>query len=102
MRVEALKIDFKDLCVHCFEDTSFGSGKFVNRVPADSTIDANAGLRYIRVDGYSCAECLLYGCDRCSEKIGMDEDFYLEEIDERVCENCLTFAERIRLESEDE
>jgi len=97
-RTEALKVDLKDLCVHCFDDTSFGSGKFVNRVPADTTIDASEGDIYIRLDGYSCAECLSFECDRCPEKIGMDEDFYLEETDERVCENCLTFAERARLE----
>ncbi len=30
-------------CILCGEDTSFGSGKFVNRIPAD--------------DNYMCAEC---------------------------------------------
>ena len=30
-------------CILCGEDTSFGSGRFVNRIPAD--------------DNYMCAEC---------------------------------------------
>jgi len=47
-------------CVHCGEDTSFGSGRFVNRIPAD--------------DGYSCAECMAIECDRCDEPIPLDED----------------------------
>jgi len=34
-----------DLCKECGEDTSFGSGKFVNRIPAD--------------DQYLCEECLI-------------------------------------------
>jgi len=34
-----------DLCKECGEDTSFGSGKFVNRISAD--------------DQYLCEECLI-------------------------------------------
>ncbi len=33
-----------DLCVDCGEDTSFGSGRFVNRIPSD--------------DNWLCADCL--------------------------------------------
>ena len=32
-------------CISCGEDTSFGSGRFVNRIPAD--------------DQYLCEECLI-------------------------------------------
>ena len=47
-------------CVSCGEDTTFGSGRFVNRIPAD--------------DGYMCSECASYECDRCGKLIGFDED----------------------------
>ena len=39
--------DIGNKCVYCFNDTSFGSGKFVNRISA-STDD---------LDGYSCEDC---------------------------------------------
>ena len=42
-------------CISCGEDTSFGSGRFVNRIPAD--------------DHYMCAECQMVECDMCDEKI---------------------------------
>ena len=32
--------DIGNRCVHCGEDTSFGTGRFVNRIPADSTCEA--------------------------------------------------------------
>ena len=48
---EALEmIEIKDIgnkCIYCFKDTSFGSGRFVNRIPA--TTD--------ELDGYSCYPC---------------------------------------------
>ena len=43
--------DIGDKCVYCFKDTSFGSGKFVNRIPA-LTDD---------YDGYSCSDCQYTG-----------------------------------------
>tara|TARA_Y100000310_G_C20109065_1_gene546265 strand:- start:250 stop:435 length:186 start_codon:yes stop_codon:yes gene_type:complete len=39
--------DIGNKCVECFEDTSFGSGKFVNRIPA-GTDD---------YEGYLCPDC---------------------------------------------
>lgn len=48
---------FGNLCIECWEDTSFGSGKYVNRIPADN------GVR----DGYLCAECQCIECDECGE-----------------------------------
>ena len=47
-------------CINCGEDTSFGSGRFVNRSPAD--------------DGYICPECLTLDCDACGEDIELDAD----------------------------
>jgi len=40
-------IDVGNLCVYCDRDTYWGSGRFVNRIPADD------GERI----GWMCAEC---------------------------------------------
>tara|TARA_R100000664_G_scaffold2086_7_gene5361 strand:- start:120 stop:902 length:783 start_codon:yes stop_codon:yes gene_type:complete len=57
-------IDIGSLCVYCGHDTAFGSGRFVNRIPASTDECA----------GYACADCMSFECDRCGELIGMDED----------------------------
>lgn len=73
-------IDIGNRCVHCGEDTSFGSGKFVNRIPADADYEAldNQGNVIFadgeHRDGYACAECMALPCDRCDELIPLDED----------------------------
>jgi hypothetical protein len=74
-----------DPCVHCGEDTSFGSGRFVNRVPADT------GER----NGYACAECLSVECDRCGE-LSFEYQTHDGEI---LCLGCATSA---GLDDEDE
>ena len=55
--------DIGNNCVSCNQDTSFGSGRFVNRIPADAdyeslddkgnTIFADEEYR----DGYLCPDC---------------------------------------------
>ena len=55
--MEKLK-DLGNLCIDCKEDTSFGSGKFVNRIPADDG----------KVSGFMCADCQMVECDSCKEK----------------------------------
>jgi len=72
--------DIENNCVCCNQDTSFGSGRFVNRIPADAdyeslddkgnTIFAEEEYR----DGYLCPECAMLECDRCDELIAVDED----------------------------
>ena len=56
-------MDMGNTCVWCREDTSFGSGKFVNRIPVGCTV---ADLPYelpeiedkgTQVEGYGCEEC---------------------------------------------
>lgn len=42
-------------CVDCKRSTIFGSGLFVNRVPAD--------------DGYLCAECQMIECEDCGQMV---------------------------------
>ena len=50
---QAAPIDLGDTCVDCFKDTSFGSGKFVNRYPVSGPLD-DSDIIY---DGYRCEEC---------------------------------------------
>ena len=62
--MQCKQVDIGDKCVECLRSTSFGSGLFVNRIPADND-------NYI---GWLCPECNFHECDRCNEKIYCDED----------------------------
>jgi len=42
-----MSVDVGDLCIYCHRSTEFGSGRFVNRVPADDGV----------LDGWLCADC---------------------------------------------
>ena len=57
-----------DPCIECGLSTAFGSGRFVNRLPADG--------------GWWCIECIgaVFDCDRCGEAIPFDEDVIVEAI----------------------
>ena len=96
MTYQCKQVDIGDKCVECLRSTSFGTGLFVNRIPADND-------EYI---GRLCPECNYYECDRCDEKIYCDEDItpncvYLDhDITEffdgayRVHYECLTESEK--------
>ena len=62
--MQCKQVDIGDKCVECLRSTSFGTGLFVNRIPADND-------NYI---GWLCPECNFHECDRCNEKIYCDED----------------------------
>ena len=101
-----------DICVECLRDTSFGSGLFVNRIPGDTTICNEKGEATGSRTGYFCAECMALECDRCDNKIPLDEDFtpyqiYGDTFDDefedgayRVCEDCLTPKEKQLMEEQ--
>ena len=55
MTYQCKQVDIGDKCVECLRSTSFGSGLFVNRIPADND-------EYI---GWLCPECNWHECDRC-------------------------------------
>ena len=63
-KLNCKQVDIGDKCIECMQSTVFGSGLFVNRLPADND-------KYI---GYLCPECNWHECDRCNEKIYLDED----------------------------
>ena len=54
-------VDIGNLCVHCRQDTSFGSGRFVNRYPVFGFENTDTEQEE---DGYCCDECE-QGGDRC-------------------------------------
>ena len=108
--------DIGDRCVFCGEDTSAGSGRWANRIPADCDTESTAKDGTVifadgdHRDGWACAECMAWECDRCDQKIGCDEDIsasdvFGEEKDEfddgswKVCEDCLTDSERAKWEA---
>lgn len=95
-------------CVYCGDDTSFGSCKFVNRVPADADCaveDKDGNVIYHEGEhrvGYACANCLMQECCRCGKPIDLDEDITPYDVtggcefDDgafRVHEDCLTDKE---------
>ena len=55
-------------CYYCGEDTNFGSGRFVNRLPISTDT----------FDGYGCAECSGFACDLCGHQIYLDEEITTE------------------------
>ena len=67
--------DIGDYCVDCLQSTAFGTGRFVNRIPADRDVEDEKGNYLGRRDGWLCPECNFTECDRCNEKIYCDEDF---------------------------
>ena len=93
-------IDIGDECVDCRQDTSFGSGRFVNRVPA--FVDREVDGKWLELDGYLCAECREMECE------GKDCDYMVLDdytiIDGTVlCNTCvekIPAEEKLRLQKE--
>jgi len=94
-----IKAPLEQCCDECGRDTRRGTGLFVNRLPADI--------------GYICPDCSAIDCDRCEEKIALDEDIRpwqlgLEEENEFgdgaffVHEECLTPEEATLLAEQQE
>jgi len=46
-------INMGNNCVSCGHDTSFGSGRFVNRIPAS----VSSGIDEEEREGYMCQQC---------------------------------------------
>jgi len=66
--------DINNNCVCCNKDTSFGSGRFVNRIPADADYESldDKGNTIFKDgeyrDGYLCEPCQELECDKCSNR----------------------------------
>lgn len=82
-------LDIGDTCVYCWNDTKRGSGKFVNRHPADSiwkitTMNGYGETDKVLVMGYACQDCQQLPCDGCGERT---LDYTLEN-NQAMCEKC--------------
>ena len=89
MTYQCKQVDIGDKCIECLRSTSFGTGLFVNRLPADND-------KYI---GYLCPECNFQECDRCNEKIYVDDDctpydVYLDHEPSEFKDGAASFAPR--------
>ena len=62
-------------CISCKKDTSFGTGLFVNRIPAEND----------KYDGYLCFECQCEECDQCKE---LTADNMFNDDGDYLCEDC--------------
>jgi hypothetical protein len=113
MTRKLFSVDVGNLCVECLRDTSFGSGLFVNRIPGDRYVYNKAGHEIGMRDGYLCCECGGFECDRCGEKILIDEDVMSDQVygedagtlsrefpdgAVHICEDCLTPKEKQLME----
>jgi hypothetical protein len=74
-------IDLGDLCVWCLEDTSMGSGRFVNRISVEADASSaewfenlkEAQKEYVEtVEGYGCTDCYSEECTKCGKRVDMD------------------------------
>ena len=96
-----MDINIGNECVDCRQDTSFGSGRFVNRIPAYVDREVLHG-EFIGIEGYQCAECREMECE------GKDCDYMVLDdytiIDGSIlCDGCVAKIpadEKIRLQKE--
>ena len=82
-----MTIDIGNECVECRNDTSFGSGLFVIRIPAER----QDGIDDELIIGYLCPECQLMECDMCGEMVA-DYGGYDGMI---VCDDCYPEEEEV-------
>ena len=84
--IKSLEDVHDDSCVYCFEDTSFGTGLFVNRIPADRGVYVEDLDDYEIIDGYICWECREMDCDFCTGKTLEPE--CINASGQLMCEDC--------------
>ena len=97
----------REFCLECGESVAFGSGRFVNRIPADTPEDdpdrdashLPPEMRQNALNGeWLCAGCLSRTCDRCDGSIPMDEDIWVHDTagnDLNICEDCLKPTDKV-------
>ena len=93
-------IDIGDKCVDCRQDTSFGTGRFVNRIPA--FVDREVDGKWLELDGYLCAECREMECEEKDCDYMVLDDYTI--IDGAIlCDTCVAeipAEEKLRLQKE--
>ena len=93
-------IDIGDECVDCRQDTSFGSGRFVNRIPA--SVDREVDGKWVELDGYQCAECREMECEEkdCDYKVLDDYTIIDGTVLCNTCVEKIPAEEKLRLQKE--
>ena len=74
-------IDMGNACVSCGHDTSFGSGRFVNRIFAC----ISSGIDDVEKEGYLCEECQSWDCDNCGK---LTADYEITDDQRLLCNQC--------------
>jgi len=70
-----MTVDIGHNCIGCHEDTQFGSGRFVNRIPAEND----------EYDGYLCVDCQSDNCDECDR---LTHEYHHDDDGNFLCEDC--------------
>lgn len=74
-----------DRCVWCLQDTSFGSGKYVNRIPVHADAGSTDWHEYLNPTQQELAQSVSgYGCEECYA----DEIDSLDNITGFTCPDC--------------
>ena len=79
-----MSTDIGENCIDCNQSVKWGSGFYVNRIPADNGI----------VDGYLCSACQApeddsdLACEWCSNSIPTGADFRSERGRDILCADC--------------
>ena len=76
-------IDIGEKCVECKQDTSFGSGRNVNRTIAEKDIEV--GNEIVTLSGYMCPDCRMTQCDECDRDVLDDYEIF---DNKTVCLDC--------------
>ena len=82
-----MTIDIGHNCIECHEDTKFGSGRFVNRIPADNE----------KYSGYLCVGCQSENCDECNT---LTHEYFLDDDSDVLCEDCYVNKVKMGLTSD--
>lgn len=75
-------IDVGEQCIYCDQSVAWGSGLYVNRIPADDG----------EKTGFACSTCLLMECDVCGElssDIGSSDMTSFKDVADVVCDDCV-------------
>lgn len=74
-------IDLGQLCVWCLNDTSFGSGRFVNRIHVAADVESTDWYANLseseksvasEVEGFGCYQCYQETCLTCNLPVDLD------------------------------
>ena len=76
-----MRIMEQQICLWCREDTSFGTGKFVNRIPASKQDSIDDEYE----TGYQCADCQSEECSVCKQSV---IEYSFTENCDAICYEC--------------